>query len=101
MTSTLTQYPEASQFQADPEVRRAATHGPNSVDECFFCGRGLTERALQNGWWVHLNVGGYLVPQDYGSENEDEARLSQGCFPVGSECAKKIARPFKFKMAAA
>ena len=30
---------------------------------------------------------------------EADATLSQGTFPVGSECAKKIARPYKFKEA--
>ena len=93
MTDTIVR---ASDFQASWEVRDANAQRFNSSkheDECFFCGRGLTESAVKNGWWVHLTVGGLLVEQDW----DEVANESQGCFPVGSECAKRIARPYKFK----
>lgn len=108
-TTEPTTRPKASDFQADPETRRTNAqryNGSKHEDECFFCGRGLTASGLANAWWVHLTTSGYLVTQDYGSVREDagevqaaeEFRLSQGCFPVGSECAKRIARPYKFRM---
>jgi len=85
----------ADAFQADPEVRRAnyrrSTH--NHVDVCFFCGRGLTQSALDRGSWVHMTVGGMLVPR--GTEVPDDE--SQGCFPVGSECARRIPAEYRLR----
>lgn len=51
------------------------------LDWCYVCGRKLGKSALHfevdNGWML-------IAPQ----QNNPE---SQGCFPVGKECAKKFA----------
>ncbi len=90
--------PKADDYQADWDTRHANAcrfnNGGTHVEECFLCGRGLTQKGLANAWWIHLVTDGTLTTKD------DETPESQGCFPVGSECAKKIARPFKFKMGA-
>lgn len=71
----------------------------NHVDECFTCGRGLTESGVSNGWYIHLCTDGSLFnTQDPATFGHPE---SQGCFPVGSECAKRIPRRFRFKMGTA
>lgn len=89
----------ASDFQAEPAVRDANAQKFFSstkpyADQCFLCGRPLTAKAVENGSYIHLTTSGFLVERDY--EGDD----SQGCFPVGSECAKRIPRPFKFKFSA-
>lgn len=80
---------KASDYQADVDTRIANEEkfsGLKHVDVCFLCGRGLTEKARNNGWWVHLTEAGELAARDEGWDVED----SQGAFPVGSECAKKV-----------
>lgn len=95
MTDTANPFerPLASDFQADIETRRRNFYNfpAKAENECFFCGRGLTPKAVANGWWVNLVTDGTLTTRD------DEVSDSQGTFPIGSECAKRIQRPFKFK----
>lgn len=84
-------------FQADHETRaKNARHfdGLKHDDECFLCGRGLTAKALENGYWVHLLTDDTLAPA---ALEWYSAPTSQGAFPVGSECAKRIPRGYKFK----
>lgn len=52
---------------------------------CFICGK----RTWKNGW-VHYTTDGYLVPKNLNDDQFD----SQGFFPIGSECAKKIGSDF-------
>jgi len=85
----------ASDFQATYEVRetnRERFNGSKHADECFLCGRGLTEKAVENGRFIHLTTDGLLVPQD--AEGID----SQGAFPVGSECAKRLPKALAFRI---
>jgi hypothetical protein len=97
---TSTVRPKASDYQAsDFDRRRAVYNSDKHIEECFLCGRGLTAKALVNGWWIHLGTDGTLLTQDDPAAIADDT-LSQGCFPVGSECAKRIDRPYKFKSTA-
>lgn len=103
-TETLTQRPNCSDLQASWEVRdaNAARRSERAVDECFLCGRGLTETAIANGWWIHLHAPtGDLLPEGWEPEAPETWNDSQGCFPVGSECAKRIPKGYKFKIARA
>ena len=52
----------------------------DSLDYCFSCGRKLGS----NPWFFEVNQGWMLI--DPSAKNSD----SQGCFPVGVECAKKF-----------
>ena len=93
--TTTTEAVLASDFQAtweEREVNRQRFNGSKHVDECFLCGRGLTEKAVENGRFIHLTTSGFLVPQD--AEGVD----SQGAFPVGSECAKRLPKPLAFRI---
>lgn len=89
---------KASDIQASPEVRdrnRSRRSSRNLPDECFVCGRGLTEEAVQKGVSVHLLTDGTLGP--VGDEVEAMNHPdSQGWFPVGSECAKKVPADFRW-----
>ena len=103
-TTEPTTRPLASDFQADHETREANRHrfsGSKHGDECFLCGRGLTFAALmpEKAWRIHLGTDGTLLPEGWEPEGGDwnADRLSQGTFPVGPECAKRIPRPFKFR----
>lgn len=89
--------PIPNTFQADPETRaknRRNYDGSKHVDECFLCGRGLTEKGAENGYNIHLLTTGELAPN--ATEWYDH-KDSQGAFPVGSECAKSIPTGYKFK----
>lgn len=56
----------------------------NGENPCFLCGR-----ETRGERFVHLHVDYYLVPfeTDLGDE-------SQGWFPIGPECAKKLPAEF-------
>ena len=51
-----------------------------SDDYCVVCGKKMGK----NGYYVHLSIEGTILPLDY------EGSQSQGCWNVGSECAKKF-----------
>lgn len=75
----------------DETIERLGEHS----NTCFICGK----RTWKNQW-VHFTTAGFIVPKDI-DETELEFRNleSQGCFPVGSECAKKIGTDFVFIIA--
>lgn len=72
--------PFAPTEQQDANRRRS----DHAAEECLCCGRGMTERAVETAWMVHLTTAGLLAPIDA------EVPDSQGWHPVGSECAKLI-----------
>lgn len=77
-------------YQADWRERKANAERfttDKHTDECFLCGRGLTAKAVENGWAVHLRTDNMLLPV---GEPWDSDEQSQGWFPVGSECAKRV-----------
>lgn len=69
-----------------------ATHG---IESCHLCNRTISDKALEKCWFVHMSVGLRLIANgvtDLGSDS------SQGYFPVGSDCAKKVPANFKSKV---
>jgi hypothetical protein len=62
----------------------------NSIDQdlCFVCGRKLGK----NAYHFEVNTSWQII--ELGGSN------SQGCFPVGSECAKKFAAGLLVKVGA-
>ena len=91
---------DSTAFQADAATfaKNGERHNRSTVTvaECFLCGRGLTEKAAANGWMVHMSTGGELIPM---SEQVDDSQDSQGYFPVGSECAKRLPLTHRTKFA--
>lgn len=65
-----------------------------AVDECFVCGWGLTQAAVDKAWFIEMTFGGELIAADDRRDRED----SQGCFPLGSECAKRVPKEFRIKI---
>lgn len=94
MSAPVVEQVQASSLQAPPAVRRtnAERQRGDVVDECFVCGRGLSERGLERASWIEHTTSGYLVAVADPSPSD-----SQGCFPVGSECAKTVPAAFRLK----
>lgn len=74
----------------------------DSRERCLCCGK-----PVDGNLWVHMLTNGDLIPMDlapYGvdwmtildGEGDDTVNgaKSQGCFPVGSDCAKRLPRGF-------
>lgn len=51
-------------------------------DTCFLCGKPTAQKL-----WVHYTTDGELT-------SDDNHPDSQGLFPIGSECAKKLPKSF-------
>lgn len=73
-------------------MQRATRTQAEVVEECFVCGRGLTESGLARSSWIEHTTSGYLVAVAAESPAD-----SQGCFPVGSECSKSVPAAFRLK----
>lgn len=63
-------------------------------DHCFFCGKYVADKGEKTAW-VEQTTSGLLIPNDVyvpieGEPNNYQGHNSQGCFPVGPECAKKV-----------
>lgn len=72
--------------EANSRIHR---RGDESNPECKMCGRKMSRKASENAHHVHMTVYLDLVPL-----NADIESISQGCFPVGSECAKMLPTGF-------
>jgi hypothetical protein len=83
----------ASDIQASPEVRERnrRSNRRNLPDECFICGRGMAQDAIERGSSIHLLTDGTLA-----LVGDMDNPLSQGWFPVGSECARKVPAEFRW-----
>lgn len=61
-----------------------------TCNTCFLCGKPTAQNL-----YIHFTTDGYIVP---GSISELEITTygleSQGCFAIGSECAKKVGKTF-------
>lgn len=55
---------------------------------CIICGK---DTGLNPKYWVHLLTNGDLISSDEDFDN------SQGFFPIGIECKKKLRGQFVFK----
>lgn len=58
---------------------------------CIICGKEVKE---SNPYWVHMTTAGVLVPT---SVNENEVSDSQGLFPIGSNCMRKLPSQYVIK----
>lgn len=52
-------------------------------DACAVCAR----KVGKNSWFVHLSISGNIL---HPASDADAGQVSQGFWPVGSECAKKF-----------
>lgn len=80
------------QKEANQKKHNRNTHGS---DNCRLCNQVLSDKAVSNGFFVHMTVGGALVDVTTQINIGDE---SQGWFPIGSSCAKKLPKQFRTKL---
>ena len=64
-----------------------STHG---TSPCHLCNRIISDKAYLKASFVHQTIDGNLVDVDM----EISEERSQGWFPVGSDCAKKLPKNF-------
>lgn len=63
--------------------------GTKNSNRCIVCNRPMRDDEVT---WVHMSTGGDLFPIALG--NYDDVN-SQGCFPVGNSCKKKIPAAYR------
>lgn len=78
--------PELENFQPDFEQieRNRERGGKPNTEPCLVCGRDVKDVLKHQ---VHFATDGTLFPVDEDNENHPD---TQGWFPVGPECAKKL-----------
>ena len=55
-------------------------------DNCEYCGKKVGKNPL----YVHVTYVGTCLPNDVTEEEINQVEESQGCFPIGPECAKLL-----------
>jgi hypothetical protein len=79
------------QKEQNAKKRNRSTHG---IEPCKLCGQIISDKALETSWFVHMTVNGDLFPV---AVELGDHEGSQGMFPIGASCAKKIPKEFKKK----
>jgi hypothetical protein len=100
MTTTQTTQDFISQSEWDivsfeQKSINARRHNTSTTGDCAckLCGRTISDKVLDKSWHVHMTVDCKLVAVGVQISEGD----SQGWFPVGSDCAKKIPTNFRKK----
>lgn len=57
-------------------------------EPCIICQRPMT--ITEKTKWIHMTTELEAVPQDYDGDD------SQGCFPIGNDCCKKLPKHLIF-----
>lgn len=65
-----------------------------SGDFCICCGKPIKD--MEKTKWVHMNEGWLALHSSVSYQNcfDLTGYNSQGCFPIGNECAKKMPKNF-------
>ena len=61
---------------------------------CLICNRRMTEKQIAKSWHVEMTTCRKMLRI---GASVPEGMETQGCFPVGSECAKLVPKEFKLK----
>lgn len=62
-------------------------------NQCICCGRIMNKQEIDNALWIHMNEDWMAVNPDIITDDNIHHLTgagSQGCFPIGNECAKKM-----------
>jgi len=79
------------QKKENAKKRNRSTFGH---EPCKLCGQVISDKALDTSWFVHMTVSGELFPV---AVELGDHEGSQGFFPIGASCAKRIPKEFKKK----
>ena len=76
--------------------RNNEKYGDNEY-QCVCCQRPIKD--IKSSYWVHMNEGWKALHNSINEANcfELTGNNSQGCFPIGNDCAKKMGKDFIFK----
>ena len=77
------------QKEKNSKKHNRATHG---VDPCHLCGQTISNKSLPTAWFVHMSTSSELYPVAV-----ELTEGSQGYFPIGASCAKRIPKEYKTK----
>ena len=78
------------QREKNKKKHNRATHG---INPCHLCEQTISDKSLPTAWYVHMSTSAELLP--IGIEIFEG---SQGYFPIGSACAKRIPKAYKTKL---
>lgn len=82
-------------YESPVRDRNINKYGDNG-DNCECCMKPIKNTKVE--YFFHACTDWEAMPNDATEEQIEEAGLeSQGCFPVGSECAKKFPKGYIFK----
>lgn len=79
------------QKEQNAKRHNSQTFGDNA---CRLCGQKMSDKVISKAWFVHMTVDGDLFPV---AIELSDSEGSQGFFPIGSSCAKKIPIDFRRK----
>ena len=81
-----------TQEQREKNARKhnRATHG---INPCHLCEQTISDKSLPTAWYVHMNTDAELLPIGV-----EITQGSQGYFPIGASCAKRIPKGYKTKL---
>jgi len=89
---TREEWDVVTQEQREKNMRKhnRSTHG---INPCHLCEQTISDKSLPTAWYVHMSTDAELLP--IGIEITEG---SQGYFPIGSACAKRIPKGYKTKL---
>lgn len=89
MAETETVEVVLAEIQADHATRVAngARLREGYENPCHICGKPMADAKLDQAWWVHMTTAGLLVEV---ALDEADVPDTQGWFPVGNDCARKV-----------
>lgn len=73
-----------------PKYRANEEREGCTSETCFICGKQI--KNMDKAAWVHYTTNNTIVSYD-----GDDLDISQGFFPVGTDCKKKLHIAFTFK----
>jgi len=79
------------QKKQNAKKRNSSTFGH---EPCKLCGQIISDKVLDTSWFVHMTTDGDLFPV---AVELGDHEGSQGFFPIGASCAKRIAKEYKKK----
>jgi hypothetical protein len=89
ITIITSEFLELDNFRSEQYYDRLEKLGEHS-DTCIVCGRRTKDTLM-----IHMSTSGMVAPSHLTEEELDAIGFeSQGCFSIGSDCAKKLGKKY-------
>lgn len=95
MTTTIQDY-VCELYESPTKERNEKKYGEMCENQCICCYKPMRQGEVL---WVHMNTDWKAVDTEKVTEENCEeltGATSQGCFPIGNSCAKKMEKRFSF-----